>query len=50
LGIPVYEDLAIKEIYVDSNLLEPEFYIQILVHPVGKMWIIQEPKKIALWN
>ena len=26
------------------NLLAPEFYIQILAHPVCKMWIIQEPK------
>jgi hypothetical protein len=22
----------------------------ILAHPVYKMWIIQEPKKVALWN
>jgi hypothetical protein len=26
------------------------FYIYILAHSVYKMWIIQEPKKIALWN
>jgi hypothetical protein len=26
------------------------FYIQILAQPVCKMWIIQEPKKLALWN
>jgi len=32
------------------NLLEPEFYIEILAHPVGKMRIIQEPNKLALWN
>ena len=32
------------------NLLAPEFYIQILAHSVCKMWIIQEPKNIALWN
>jgi hypothetical protein len=30
--------------------LAPEFYILILAHPVCKMWIIQEPKKLALWN
>ena len=30
------------------NLLEPEFYISILAHPVGKMRIIQEPNKVAL--
>jgi hypothetical protein len=27
------------------NLLAPEFYIQILAHPVCKMWIINKPKK-----
>ena len=32
------------------NLLAPEFGIKILAHPVCKMWIIQEPKKVALWN
>ena len=32
------------------NLLEPEFYIYILAHPVGKMRIIQEPNKLALLN
>jgi len=32
------------------NLLAPEFYIEILAHPIYKMWIIQEPKKVALWN
>jgi len=32
------------------NLLAPEFYISILAHPVCKMWIIQEPKRVALWN
>jgi len=30
------------------NLLEPEFYIEILAHSVRKMRIIQEPKKVAL--
>jgi len=30
------------------NLLEPEFYIKILAHSVGKMQIIQEPNKVAL--
>ena len=38
-----YDDMAF-------NLLELEFYISILAHPVGKMRIIQEPKKVALWN
>jgi hypothetical protein len=32
------------------NLLAPEFGVQILAHSVYKMRIIQEPKKVALWN
>jgi len=32
------------------NLLEPGFYIEILAHPVGKMRIIQDQNKVALWN
>jgi len=35
-------------IHESINLLEPEFYILILAHPVGKMRIIQEPNKVAL--
>ena len=32
------------------GLTNLKFYIYILAHPVCKMWIIQEPKKVALWN
>jgi hypothetical protein len=32
------------------NLLTPEFDIYILAHPVCKMLITQEPKKLALQN
>ena len=32
------------------NPLEPELFFFILAHPVYKMWIIQEPNKLALWN
>jgi len=33
------------------NPLAPElFFFLILAHPVYEMWIIQEPKKLALWN
>jgi hypothetical protein len=32
------------------NLLAPEFLKFFLAHRVCKMWIIQEPKKVALWN
>ena len=35
------------KIYI--NLLAPELFF-ILAHPVYKMWIIQEPKKLELWN
>jgi hypothetical protein len=32
------------------NLLASEFYISVLAHPVCKMLITQEPKKVALRN
>jgi len=32
------------------NLLEPELFFLILAHPVYKMWIIQEPNTLELWN
>ena len=32
------------------NLLEPELFFLILAHPVHKMWIIQEPNTLELWN
>jgi len=31
-------------------LLAPELFFLILAHPVYKMWIIQEPNKLELWN
>ena len=35
----------------DINPLAPElFFFLILAHSVYKMWIIQEPNKLALWN
>ena len=33
-----------------SNLLAPELFFLILAHPVYKMWIIQEPNTLELWN
>ena len=39
-----------RHVVVFINLLAPEFYIQILAHPVCKIWIIHEPIKVALWN
>jgi hypothetical protein len=32
------------------GLTNLKFYIYILAHSICKMWIIQEPKKLALWN
>jgi len=33
------------------NLLAPDlFFFLILAHPVYKMWIIQEPNTLELWN
>ena len=32
------------------NILAPELFFLILAHPVYKMWIIQEPNKLELWN
>jgi hypothetical protein len=34
--------------FLNINLLAPEFFIKTLAHPVCKMLIIQEPKKVAL--
>jgi len=35
---------------LDINLLETELFFFILVHPVYKIWIIQELNKLELWN
>ena len=32
------------------NPLAPELFFLISAQPVYKMWIIREPKKLALWN
>jgi len=32
------------------NLLAAELFFLILAHPVYKMWIIQEPNILELWN
>jgi len=40
--------IACKNKYV--NLLAPELFFLILAHPVYKMWKIQEPNTLELWN
>jgi len=32
------------------NLLAPELFFLILAHHLNKMWIIQGPNKLDLWN
>jgi len=32
------------------NLLAPELFFYILAHSAYKMWIIQEPNMLELWN
>jgi len=39
-----------KLILITINLLAPELFFFILAHPVYKMWIIQEPNTLELWN
>ena len=36
--------------YSSINLFAPELFSLILAYPVYKMWIIQEPNKLELWN
>jgi hypothetical protein len=36
--------------HLGINLLEPKLIFLILAHPVYKMWIIQEPNTLELWN
>ena len=36
--------------HMTINLLTTDFFFQILAHPVCKMWVIQKPNKVALWN
>ena len=43
--------LNVSDFSSDFNPLAPElFFFLISAHPVYKMWIIQKPKKLALWN
>jgi len=32
------------------RLTNLKFYISILAHPVCKIWKLQDPNKVALWN
>ena len=39
-----------RHVFSRINLLATDFFFQILAHPVFKMWVIQKPNKVALWN
>jgi hypothetical protein len=39
-----------KSVIWTINLLATDFLFQILARPVFKMWVIQKPNKVALWN
>jgi len=48
-SLQIFEKKNIQ-IRVFINLLAPELFFLILAHPVYKMWIIQEPNTLELWN
>ena len=52
-----YTVLITAVLYISEKYTAQDFYpfgpgifFKIWAHPVLKMWILQEPKKIALWN
>jgi hypothetical protein len=54
-GWPDHEHSTAKlVIYLNCTMMHRltnlKFYIKIFAHSVCKMWIIQESKKVALWN
>ena len=38
------------EFFIDLTFWRRNFFFLILAHPVYKMWIIQEPNRLELWN
>ena len=44
--------ISIKHVCILSTLNQvgPELFFLNLAHPVYKMWIIQEPNMLELWN
>ena len=44
---PYKNVLNLKSVF---KILAPELFFLILAHPVYKMWKIQEPNKLELWN
>ena len=50
LGEPAASIIVVSEDWTLFNPLAPELLFFILAYPVYKMWIIQEPNKLGLWN
>ena len=48
-GISIYRPFY-KLLPEALNFWRQIFFFKILAHSVYKMWITQEPKKVALWN
>jgi len=47
----VFRWMENQNVPIDINLQVPElFFFLILAHSVYKMWIIQEPNTLELWN
>jgi len=46
----LHERMTYRGAEKDINLLAPELFFLILAHPVYKMWIIQKPNMLDLWN
>jgi hypothetical protein len=48
-GKSITTDLSSWRLNLHINLLAPDFFL-ILAHPIYKMWIIQKPNMLELWN
>ena len=46
----IYNKFKAPSIVTVIDLLATDFFFQILAHPVFKMWVIQKPNNVALWN
>ena len=41
---------SLSYLLMTIKLLATDFFFQISAHPVFKMWVVQKPNKVALWN
>ena len=47
---PRYQDPSSFTLGTMLTFWRRTFFFQILAHPVFKLWVIQKPNKVALWN